>query len=621
MISLRSKVWLGVGGLLAILLNVTMLSIVALNEYTHELDRIFKENYNSAVYCDAMKRSLDHLNTRALRELWNQPAGEFDPTTEFQAFNANLNRQIANVTLPTEGDLTHHLADLWKQYHQDYQTFESTPAARQQLYPSQLLPDYDQLNQVAQKIADINMDNMISVDGQVKHISSTIRDVLLGLLVTGIVGAVAFVAWVGASLVSSIRVLTRSAQELERGNLDHEARVRSRDEIGQLAQAFNSMAARLREYRRLDLQQRERIQKTTQLAIDSMTDAVFVIGPNSEIEIANRTAAVHLKISPGTSVAQLNLRWLTPIYDRVVAAKTPVAASDYREALQLFDNGTERFLLPRAVPMLDDRGELMGVTVILADVTNLRQADELKSGLLATVSHELRTPLTSIRMGILMLDQGTLGPLTASQQKSIASTRIEADRLYRIIENLLSMSRIESGQAHFDFLPMSAREIVTLAAEPMRSRFVEKNVRLELDLPDGDAVASADPSCIGLAVENLLSNALKFTPPGGIARVAVTHPENPREILFTVSDTGPGIPAEYADKIFQKFFRVARKDGPTGAGLGLAIAREIIQAHGGQLSLRGGSGSTFEFTLPRINPAKSEAPDAATAPTPHCVTA
>lgn len=168
-------------------------------------------------------------------------------------------------------------------------------------------------------------------------------------------------------------------------------------------------------------------------------------------------------------MAELRLRWLTPIYDRVMAERTPVAATDYREAIQLFDDGIERFLLPRAVPMLDDGGEMIGVTVILADVTNLRHADELKSGLLATVSHELRTPLTSIRMGILMLDQGTLDPLTASQQKSLTSTREETDRLYRIIENLLSMSRIESGQAHFQFSPMSAREIVSLALEPLRN--------------------------------------------------------------------------------------------------------------------------------------------------------
>lgn len=298
MISLRGKLWLGAGGLLAILVIVTVLSIVAPNRYSHELDRVFKENYNSAVNCDAMKRSLDHLNTRALRELWNQPADEFNSNAEFQAFDANLHRQIGNITLPGEGDLTLRLANLWNQYRQDYQTFESTSATRQQQYHSELLPDYDQLNQIAQKIADINMANMISIDGQVKHIFLTVRGVLLGLLITGILLAVAFVDGVGASVISSIRALMRSAQELERGNLDHVARVRSRDEIGQLGQAFNSMASRLREYRRLDLQQRERIQKTTQLAIDSLPDAVFVIGPKSEIEIANRTASKHFQITP-----------------------------------------------------------------------------------------------------------------------------------------------------------------------------------------------------------------------------------------------------------------------------------------------------------------------------------
>jgi signal transduction histidine kinase len=606
MISLRSKLWLGVGGLLAILTVVTILSIVALNRYRHELDRVFKENYNSAVYCDAMKRSLDHLNTHALRQLWNQPANEFDRAAEYQAFDLNLHLQIGNVTLPGEGDLTQHLADVWKQYQLDYESFESNPSARPRQYQSNLLPEYGLANQLAQKIADINMANMISVDGQGKRMFITVRGVLLILLSSGIILAVAFVVGVGASVMSSLRMLRRSAQELERGNLDHVADVRSGDEIGELGNAFNSMAARLREYRRLDLQQRERIQKTTQLAIDSLPDAVFVIGPKSEIEIANRTASTHLNISPGKTVAELRLRWLTPLYDRVVTERAPVGASDYRDAIQLFDKGVERFLLPRAVPMLADTGEMIGVTVILSDVTSLRHADELKSGLLATVSHELRTPLTSIRMGILMLDQGILGPMSPAQQKSLASTREETDRLYRIIENLLSMSRIESGQAHFQFSPMSAREIVSLALEPMRSRFTEKNVRLELDIADGEAVALADASCIGLAVENLLTNALKFTSAGGVVRVCVEQNANPDDIVFTVSDTGPGIPSEYADKIFEKFFRVARKEGPTGAGLGLAIAREIVQAHGGKIHLRGDRGSTFVITLPRYDRNKKE---------------
>jgi two-component system, NtrC family, sensor histidine kinase KinB len=599
MISLRSKLWLGAGGLLAILAIVTILSTVALNRYSQDLDRVFKENYRSAVYCDAMKRSLDHLNARALSELWNEPAEEFNPSDEIQAFDANLKLQIANITLPGEGDLTYHLADLWKQYQQDYARFESTPATRSEQYHAQLLPDYAQMNQIAQKIADINMANMISADGQVKRIFLTVRGLLLGLLITGIVLAVAFVGGVGASVISSLRVLMRSAQELERGNLDHVARVRSRDEIGQLGQAFNSMASRLREYRRLDLQQRERIQKIMQLAIDSLPDAVFVISPNSQIEIANRTASRHLNITPGKSVGELGLRWLTPLYNRVMTDRTPVAASNYREAIQLFDDGIERFLLPHAVPMLDSGGEMIGVTVILVDVTTLRHADELKSGLLATVSHELRTPLTSIRMGILMLDQGILGPLTAAQQKSLASTREESDRLYRIIENLLSMSRIESGQAHFEFTPMPAKEIVSLALEPLREQFREKNLRLDLDLGDSDAIALADRSCIGLALGNLLSNALKFTPAGGTVGLSLHCSGNSEEILFIVTDTGPGVPAEYADKIFEKFFRVARKEGPSGAGLGLAIAREIAHAHGGQIYLRGGRGSAFVLSLPR----------------------
>ncbi len=322
-----------------------------------------------------------------------------------------------------------------------------------------------------------------------------------------------------------------------------------------------------------------RSEQTTQLAIDSLPDAVMVISPTGKIEISNSSAATHFNITPGLNLRDLHLDWLTSLHQSVMSDRTPTEPAGYKSAIQLFDDGQERFLLPRAVPIFAADRRIIGVTVILVDVTRLRRADEFKSGLVSMVSHELRTPLTSIRMTILMLADGKLGKLDARQQKVLSAAKEDSERLHRIIEDLLNIGRIESGQARFEFGPMSPKRMIADVTDVLAGRFKEKNIQLVTTVPDDLPDVLADPSCIGLVLTNLLSNALKYTPAGGSIAVGAALAGD--EVVFTVADSGPGIAEEFAGRVFERFFRVPQQQGPSGAGLGLAIAKEIVDAHGG----------------------------------------
>ena len=606
MTGLRTKLWFGFGGLLAILLVVSATSVVVLTRYSETLEQLYHENYESVFYCDAMKQSLDSLNTHAMNLLWTGvPSSRQADITRFEA---NLHLEQGNTTLPGEADLAHELAIAWGRYNLAWTQYESSPADRDALYRGQLLSIYERLMQLVQQISDMNMSNIMSFDGQVKQTLTEVRDAVLILVLAGTVVSSAFVGGIGASILRSVRSLTSSARQIEGGNLDLVVEVTSRDEIGQLAEAFNSMADKLREFRKSDHELLVRTQLTTQLAIDSLPDAVFVIGPQGKIDISNRTADHHFGIAPGVTMASLNLKWLTDLYTRVLADHHAIEPEGYRAAIQLFENQTERFLLPRAVPMFSAQGDLLGITVILVDVTRLRHADELKSGLVSTVSHELRTPLTSIRMGVLMLGEEKLGPLTPRQRKSLAMVRDDSDRLHRIIENLLSMGRIESGGERFRTRPMTAHEIVAPAVESLRVGFADKQIALAVQIAPDLPPVMADPSCIEVALGNLLSNALKFTHPGG--QVSLDVHADVAALLFEVKDTGPGIPAEHASHIFERFFRVPRPDGPAGAGLGLAIAKEIVEAHRGRIWFDTNTGgSSFTFTLPLAASGEQPAPE------------
>ena len=613
MIALRRRLWLGFGGLLLILLVVSTLSVVVFTRYSHALERVFRENYDSAVYCNAMKDALDRLDLAAQRRVWGAPApavGADD--VPLKRFDENLHRQLNNCSLPGEKEATVSLADEWAAYVRVYREFDAAPDPAA-AYRQDLLPRHERLKQLAQRIADMNMDNMVSVDGKAKQTLVSVRNWLLVLVTAGVALAAILVTTIGATLRKPLNTLTRCAHQISDGNLDLSVEVHATDEIGQLAEAFNVMAARLREFRKLDHERLVRTQQTTQLAIDSLPDAVFVIGPAGRVEIANRTARVHFHVEPGALVGSLGLCWLDALYAQVLAERRPFEPQGYSSAIQLFDEGRERFLLPRAVPMLGEGGHVIGVTVILVDVTRLRQADESKSGLLSAVSHELRTPLTSIRMALMLLGGEKIGGLNAGQAKLLTAARQDSDRLHGIIENLLNLARLEAGRTGLQPRPMPPREIVNQALDPLRAEIGEKGLRLEVDVQPDLPKVLADPTCVSYALGNLLSNAMKFTPRGGCVGVRV-EPED-QWIRFVVTDTGPGIPEEHARRVFDKFFRVPHGASAAGAGLGLAIAKEIVEAHHGHIGYRPSDpdGSAFFFTLPVATPVRTTSPASASA--------
>jgi signal transduction histidine kinase len=549
-----------------------------------------------------MKLALDALNAQAEHVVWRDPAmvEAIDVDSQVQRFESNLNLQLANCTLPGELELTSRLRSLWQEYKHSYQQLGHAQPGPSEFYRLDLLPRYQAARQVAQQLADMNMGNMVSVDGRVRHTLIGVRRALWVLVLVGILLALSLIGTVGATILRPLRTLILSARQIESGNLDLSMPVGSHDEVGQLTEAFNSMASRLREFKQLDTKRLLHTQQITQLAIDSLHDAVIVIGPTGIIEISNRAAQTHFKILAGKKISELRLKWLSDIFAQVSSTNQSVEPQGYSSAIQLFDGGKERFLLPRAVPMQDPGGKTIGVAVVLVDVTRLRHADELKSGLLSTVSHELRTPLTALRMAVSMLHDEKVGELNSRQRTLVKTAHQESERLFEIIENLLNISRIESGRTQFHFQPVAPASIIEDVVAPLRGAFAQKGIELQVAADAQVPQINADPAFIGHALLNLISNAMKFTPSGG--KVVVSAEQRDGQVTFAVADTGPGIRPQYAERVFQKFFRIPHQNGPSGVGLGLAIAKEIVEAHGGSIHFhnRESGGCEFHLTLPLL---------------------
>jgi signal transduction histidine kinase len=303
----------------------------------------------------------------------------------------------------------------------------------------------------------------------------------------------------------------------------------------------------------------------------------------------------------GARVRDLPFPWVAGLCDEALSSGRVAELKGAQAVLQHFVGNEEKFYRPRAVPILDSGRNPAGVVLILQDITQQRRQDEMKSGVISTVSHQLKTPLTSIRMAIHLLLDEKSGALTPKQEDLLVTAREDADRLHTIVEELLDIGRIGSGKVRMDLSPLLPQRMVLEGLEPYRSAARDQGVSIVVDVPEDLPQVWADPTRIAHVFANLLSNALKYTPPGG--KVSLSARAEEETVRFRISDTGIGIPDRYIPRIFEQFFRVPEQGPGTGAGLGLAIVKEIVEAHGGTVGVesREGEGSTFLFSLRRTD--------------------
>jgi PAS domain S-box-containing protein len=606
------------------LLVVSGLGIAVLRQHRHALDQFLYENWRSVEYGQNMIEAIDRLDDVARRvggpdgharekDLIAARAASADPIA---TFNKNIEDESQNVTLPGEAKLAEDLTRHWsgasakekatESYLGSFTTLldaKASPEDRAAAYAA-VVRQSPIVKSNARAIVQLNLENMTPVEGRVKAMSDNASRLMIALAAIGAALAVVFIAVMNRAILQPVQTLTRSAREIEQGNLDLVVQVKSRDELQQLAEAFNSMAARLREYRRTNRAKLVRTQQTTQNAINSLPDAVAILSPDGHVEMANTAAQRLFGLRPEAHVSELRADWLAKLYRETSTDLKPIDPRGYESAMQVLDEGGgERFFLPHAVPILDeDDRQLLGVTVVLADVTNLRRLDEMKSGMLSVVSHELKTPLTSIRMGVHLLLEERIGSLTSQQNDLLVAVRDDSDRLNQIVENLLDMGRIEAGRALMDLRPERPETVVNDAVERWKTAYHDRGVELSTDVPAEVPAVTVDHNRIEHVFSNLLSNALKYTAPGGLVRIWAEPIADDHAVRFNVQDNGAGISAEHLPRIFERFFRVPGQSGSSGAGLGLAIAKEIVEAHGGRITVQSGkgAGTTFSFTLPSV---------------------
>ncbi|HWX49247.1 MAG TPA: response regulator [Roseomonas sp.] len=341
---------------------------------------------------------------------------------------------------------------------------------------------------------------------------------------------------------------------------------------------------------------RERLQSI----LDHARDPILLLDGADRVQLANAAAAEQFRLS------------LTDVVGQRVQALIPGFGHRQGEVLaRRGDNST--FPAELSMGHYEQDGE-SGCVCVVRDVTERRRLDEMKNEFVSTVSHELRTPLTSIRAALGLVTGGVAGALPEAMRELLDIAHKNAERLVLLVNDILDIEKIEAGRIEFRRERISARHLLEQAVSANRSYAAQFSLRLEMaGDPAADAEVYADPQRIQQVLANLLSNAAKFSPAGGVVEVSLVVDAG--SVTFRVRDHGPGIPQEFRGRIFQRFAQADSSDvrQKGGTGLGLSISRAIVEHHAGQIGFEDaeGGGTCFFFSLPRLverPPAISPAP-------------
>jgi two-component system, NtrC family, sensor histidine kinase KinB len=599
-VTLRAKILLAQAPLAAGLVLVGLAALSTVGTLGRSSQRILEDNFRSVLAAQRMKDAADRIQGAAvLRLAGRAEAEEAESAASIRAFEAELPLQEGNITESGEADATRRLRTAWSEYLAKFLSFRqiAEEGELQRRYVAELQPGFVRLQDAADRILEINQAAMQHKSDQARATAQRNRS----LLIAATICSLAFCLLASISLtrrvLEPLNRLSTAVRRIGEGDLDARARMEGEDEIAKVGRELDAMADKLQAYRNSSLGELLQAQQALQAAIDSLPDPILVFTVDGELLNANESAQRDLQIGTGAQpLARVDPVLQSAIEKaraHVISSKGPYVPAGLEEALPVQD----RKLLPRATPLGSERGGVAGATVVLQDVTRLVRFDELKNDLVATVAHEFRTPLTSLRMAILMLLEGTVGPVSERQAGLLYAAREDCERLRGIVDDLLDLSRIQAGKVEVQPLPIPAKSLVDGAVSSSLAAASDADIRLAPDIREPLLPVLADRDRIALVLDNLIANAVRHSSAGG--EVIVRARPQANTVRFEVEDRGDGIPPQHRDRIFEKFFRVPGTKGE-GVGLGLYLSREIVLAHGGEMGVESelGRGSRFWFTLP-----------------------
>lgn len=427
----------------------------------------------------------------------------------------------------------------------------------------------------------VQMDAELMNESLVQTTKTIVISVILALVLTGILGLI-----FANTITEPIAVLTKKANMLAKGRLEQHAVVKSNDEIGQLTRSFNIMARELRK----TVSEMENENNKLEIVLHNMTDGVLAFDERGVLIHANKVCYDMLDIDE----FKISFKWLL---DKLKIDRDEIKPNHIIEVIL---NENDKYISAALIPYSTNKSKVNGTVVVLHDITKHRQLDDMRKEFVANVSHEIGTPLTTIKGYTELLLDGVV----EDKEEALGFLReinVAADRMKVLRDDLLDLSRFDTKVNKFD---KSKVDLVKLVESCVRQNVVvaaTKNQTIDYKSPEKEMWIFADASRINQVITNIMSNAMKYSDEEAVIKVDIE--EKQTVYYLNITDNGIGMPKEAIGRIFDRFYRVdkARSRAMGGNGLGLAIAKEIMDAHGGRIEAYSelGKGTTMVLMFPK----------------------
>lgn len=565
---IKHKVRLGVFALFGFLVVLGGIGLYYINKLDAETRNILTNNYESLEYTSRVIQFSDSLLSRK---------------SVLTTITENLKAQEGNITEPGEQELTFVLRGDIEKLNQNPMDSNALLNLRQHAIAIQ------QLNMKAIKQKSEAAAEEASKATKYLVIVATVVGVLAFIIILNFPG---YVADPIVQLASSIKAIA---------NKDYEERLHfsRKDEFEELAVAFNQMAEKLDEYEHSNLANILFQKKRIETIINRMTDPVIGLDEKRFVVFANEKSLQLLNLPKEKVIGR---------YSPDVALENDLLRKLIRQEeinekanlLKIIINGKENYFSKEIIdihytPTGEKENIHVGQVILLKNITQYKELDLAKTNFIATISHELKTPIASLQMCAQLISDPRVGELNEEQQKIVHSLNDETKRLSKLVNELLDLSQVETGNVKLSLGSVSPIKLVEQAVDSVKLQAERNNIKIEIDIPDELPTVKADLEKTTWVLIKL-TNAIRYTPENGKIEISVEQKED--HVYFSIQDFGPGIEDKYLSRIFDKFFQVPGTS--KGTGLGLAISKEFVEAQGGVITLKSkyGYGSTFIVALP-----------------------
>lgn len=590
--------------LLALFMVVTLLGMLGgyyVQRTTTNSLLMLQENYQAIKYTRGMSKAVnDMIVTLALEN--TAPAYRNQELRKASDdFELNLRMQLNKVTAKEEQELTQQLKKDFESFRDNLKELTSTKEVTidvfmQKRYIDEMLKSVHDLNEkmIQQRTLEAN---------------KIANKVTMGMVILGtffFMFAVIAMFYFPSYVADPIQSMTESIRQIARKNYSERIAIKSGDEIGEMAKSFNLMAEKLEEYESINMTQVLSEKKRTETIVSRMNEAIIGLDDHKNILFANPPALELIGMLAENLIGQ-NARQLARqntllqgllkevLNNEVKISQTfPAISLDKDGKRHYYNKDILRIESPSDDP---ETPTSVGYVIILKNVTELKEQDLAKTNFMATLSHELKTPIAAIDMSVNLLEDERIGQLNPEQWDLTGTIRLNTSRILKMVNEILDISRIETGQLQLELESVQPDNIVLRSLDNVKTFIAEKSVgviqHIEPELP----ALHVDLHKTTAVLVNLLTNAVRYSPENEAIEINVERMNG--SVQFSVTDKGPGITEEEQRKLFQPYRRAAG-DKTKGTGLGLAISKEFVEAQGGRIWVKSkvGRGSTFCFSMP-----------------------